>query len=196
METIVLFRRLLLLTMIALLAGCFFETRDPPPPELGGGCEFEFEFNDSWERVLFNMEGALECGDASEYMKVISQTFLYLPSNSVQNNYPEVFAGPWATAREQLFINKVFEAERYRANLNVNEQSVDDQGAIIIVTTSYEIQQVDSDGIDNGPLYTDEVIFRFENFSGLVILSAWEDTDNLLAANPFGNRRGDDGGGV
>jgi len=186
---------LLLLVLAALLAGCFFETRDPPPPELGGGCDFDFEFNDSWEDVLRNMEGALECGDASEYMGVIAQQFLYLPPPILAANNPQVFAEPWTVDREQLFINNTFASARFQASLadSIISGPTPD-GNFILLTAGYRIAEVDSEGNPTGVEYADVAEYRFELASGLVVLLSWRDTESL--SNPFGARRADDGGGV
>lgn len=189
-------RHVMLLSLLALLAGCFFETRDPPPPELGGGCDFAFEFNDSWQNVLYNLEGALECGDAAEYMRVVSQTYIFDPSPLTAANYASVFATPWTPDREQIFVNDIFSSERYFAALTDSIVNEDDQGDLVIVTAVYTIQQVDSEGVPTGNLYTDLAEYRFQRTSGLVVLQGWRDTDGIQNARPFGERRGDQGGGV
>lgn len=190
-------RILSLLGLLLLLEGCFFETREPPPPELGGGCDFDFQLATTWQIALANMEGALFCGDATEYMNVIKQgDFVYEPSQSVLNNYPDVFATVWDYDREQGFVNRVFAEERYVADLGIEQGQETPNGDFSTVTTTYSIQRVDGQGNAIGAPYEDDVEFTFQRLSSLVLMVKWKDTDNLLGGIPFGNRRGDDGGGV
>lgn len=194
MGVLVHYRFVLLFSMLALLAGCFFETRDPPPPELGGGCNFDYEFNDSFEDVLYNLEGALGCADAAEYMRMITQEFLYLPPPGLSSD--PAFAEPWDNSRENVFITSTLGQSRFAADLNVSTSNFQDLGDVIRLTALYTIQEVDADGNEIGPLYTDEANFEFRSSGGLWTLELWQDTEAFPDALPFGQRRADQGGGV
>ncbi len=186
---------ILLPGLAALLAGCFFHTRTPEQPVLGGGCDFDFQFNNTWEAVLANMEGALECGEATEYLKVINDQFLYVPTPSLVGNYPSAFATPWTKQREEIFIQDAFSTALFSATLTDSILSgPDDDGTNIRLTARYHIQEVDAAGNPVGALYTDTARFEFVRSSLFVELTLWEDLGT--GPLPFGDRRGQQGGGV
>jgi len=184
----------LLLALVVLLSpGCFFHTRTPEEPILGGGCDFDFQFNDSYQVVLANMEGALGCGDASEYLKVINGQFHYLPTPSLVGQYPNAFSEPWTKEREENFIQDAFASALFSASLTDSILSgPDEDGSIIRLTARYRIQEVDAAGNPVGAPYVDTARFEFVQGS-LVELRSWED---LGTGRSFGERRGEQGGGL
>ncbi len=185
-----------LLMLVGLsLSGCFFHTRTPEEPIIGGGCDFDFKFNDKWEVVIANMEGALGCGEASEYLKVLNDQFLYVPTATLVGQYLSAFATPWTKDREEIFIQDQFATALFSASLTDSILSgPDDDGTTIRLTARYRIQEVDAAGNPVGQLYTDTARFEFVRSSLFVEMTVWED----LGTGPlsFGQRRGEQGGGV
>jgi hypothetical protein len=187
--------RILLCCCALLLSGCFFHTRDPEPPVIGGGCEVDFLFNDSYEAVIHNLEGALLCGDTSEYLDVISADFLYVPTPLLETNYPNAFAQPWTKVQERNFIESTFRDARFDAALADSILSgPTEDGNLIRLTVEYLIKEVDALGNELGPRYDDTADLVFIREGLYVRLLEWRDTG--AGSLPFGDRRGSQGGGL
>jgi hypothetical protein len=187
--------RLLLITVCValLLGGCFFKTRTPQQPDFGGGCEVDFQFNDSWQNVLFNMEGALKCGDASEYLNVINADFVYQPTSSLAANHPDVFGTVWTKDKETTFIQNAFTGSLFQASLADSILSGPTiSGDITRLTASYVVNEVDADGIPTGRSWDGIAEYEFQGV-GLVTLVLWRDDDS--SGFPFGELRAALGGG-
>ncbi len=186
--------RLLFITVLAslLLGGCFFHTRTPEAPIFGGGCDVSFKFNDSVPNVIFNLEGALHCGDANEYLKVIGTDFVYEPTANLMALYPSVFATVWNKDRESNFIQSAFEGALYSAALTDSIISESDSGDITTITARYVINEVDASGAPTGRSWDGIADYEFLRQS-LVTLVLWRDNDS--SGLPFGELRAELGGG-
>ena len=186
--------RLRYITVLAsvLLAGCFFHTRTPEAPIFGGGCDVDFRFNDTWQNVIFNLEGALHCGDANEYLKVIGADFVYEPTTILKATYPSVFATSWTKDRESSFIQSAFEGALYEAALTDSILSESDNGDIRTVTARYVIHEVDASGIPTGKSWDGIADYEFL-LGSLVTMVLWRDND--ASGLPFGELRAELGGG-
>ena len=186
---------LLLVLLVFTAQGCFFSTRTPEEPILGGGCDYDFLFNDSWQAVLGNMEGALGCGDASEYLKVLNGQFVYVPTPSLVGQYPTAFSARWGKDREEIFIQDAFASALFSASLTDSILSgPDEDGSIVRLTARYRIEEVDAEGnpVPGQQPYVDTA--RFEFLRGAIVeLTVWED---LGTGRSFGERRGEQGGGL
>jgi len=187
--------RLLLITLLVvlLLGGCFFKTRTPEQPDFGGGCEVDFRFNDRWENVIFNLEGALKCGDATEYLDVIGADFVYEPTANLMATYADVFSTAWTKDRESTFIQNAFAGSLFQASLSDSILSgPTDSGDVTRLTARYVVNEVDASGTPTGRSW--EGIADYEFLRGsLVTLVLWRDNDS--SGLPFGELRAELAGG-
>jgi hypothetical protein len=187
-------RTLLFAVLICVLTeGCFFKTRSPESPNIGGGCQVDFKFNDRWENVMFNLEGALKCGDANEYLRMIDDQFTYEPTPTLAATYPQSFGSTWTKDQETNFIQSAISGNLFEASLTDSIISgPTEDGDITRLTAHYVIRTVDASGNPAGPVYDDVADFEFRRGS-LVTLLLWR--DNGSGSLPFGELRGQLGGG-
>jgi len=187
--------RLLFITVLGslLLGGCFFHTRTPEEPVFGGGCDVDFKFNDTWQNVIFNLEGALHCGDPNEYLKVIGADFVYEPTANLKAQYPAEFASVWTKDTESAFIQSAFEGSLYEAALTDSILSgPTDNGDVTTLTARYVVNEVDATGTPTGRSWDGIADYEFLRGS-LVTLVLWRDNDS--SGLPFGELRAELWGG-
>jgi hypothetical protein len=89
---------------LACLAGCFFEPRSAEPPSQS----VSYIPATEPKAVLENLDTALRVRDASGYLGMIGDTFVYVPDTQAVSDYPAVDWGNWDRARESAFVNAFF----------------------------------------------------------------------------------------
>lgn len=96
---------------VILFTGCsLFETREPDRPGSTGTSVFIQP--DRPEVVLDNLVSAIRGMSTFNYLRCLSgETFAYIPSNSAQQAYPDVFTG-WDASSEELWFSTMSSAAR------------------------------------------------------------------------------------
>ncbi len=155
-------------------------------------CDVDFRFNDSWQNVIYNLEGALHCGDANEYLRVIGTDFVYGPTASLMAQYPTVFDTVWTKDRESNFIQNAFTGSLFQASLADSILSGPTlSGDQIDLTVRYIINEVDAAGTPTGRSWKGIADYKFR-LGSLVTMILWK--DNGSSGLPFGELRAELGG--
>jgi len=155
-------------------------------------CGIDFRFNDTWQNVIYNLEGALICGDATEYLDVLSGDFVYEPTAFLMAQYPTVFDTVWTKDRESNFIQNAFTGSLFQASLADSILSGPTLcGDQIDLTVRYIINEVEAAGTPTGRSWKGIADYKFR-LGSLVTMILWK--DNSSSGLPFGELRAELGG--
>ena len=174
--------------LIALsVAGCFFDTRDP---EQGTG-EVCFKSVPSIEEdfVFGNMDGSMECLQASTYLDQLADDFEFIPSPGAQAQYPDVFpvGEMFGPDKEELFLDRLFaDADSIGSNLLLLEINPPSGTTEVIFDAAYEFRVVSKDG--SAITYSGEAFYTLRQEATTWFMTRWEEKGG--GTNPMGLLRG------
>ncbi|MBD3222834.1 hypothetical protein GF314_16525 [bacterium] len=96
-----------ILALVTLLGGCFFEPRDPEPPETAA---IDYLPRSSPANIWENLRLALVNRDSGGWDTAISENFEYVPDGATETAFPGVDWQNWDKAAEMAFIGNWFTA--------------------------------------------------------------------------------------
>jgi hypothetical protein len=167
------------------LSGCLLDTRTPEP---GGGVVcFESVASRDVEFVFGNLDGSLECFQATSYLDQISDEFVFVASPGAALQFPGVFAEEtsWGRAREEAFLDRLFaDADSVRSNLALRVLDRDESGLIAIVEAEYSLRVV-TDG--SAITYNGEAFYTMRQEATTWFMTRWEEK---ASDSPMGLLRG------
>lgn len=159
------------------LAGCLFDPRDPE--EGGGEACFVAVAAETPGQVIENLDGSMECLQSADYMRQISPEFVFIPSASVQADYPELFASGvvWGQEQENEFIDTLSGDVDSSLLLREIERSGTSE---VLIEAEYRVT-VAAEGSEIE--YTGEAFYTFRQEQTVWVMVRWEEKE---AASPFG----------
>jgi hypothetical protein len=181
-------RLALILLPLTGLAGCFFETREP---EEGGG-EVCYESVPSTDKLIVfnNLDGSMECLQASSYLDQLTPDFRFVPAPSVANQYPDVFPDEdaWGKGEEELFLNRLF-ADASAIESELLLEVIDESGTDPVeFEAKYQLRVVDRAG--GAILYSGEAFFTVRSERTTWFLMRWVEKESAIGETPLGQLRG------
>ena len=173
-------RVLLVGVVVAALGGCLFEPRKP----VGGDGVVCFVAAPAQvpEQVLVNLNGSLECLQASTYMIQISPEFVFIAAPSVQSSFPELFPveDAWNWEAERQFIDALAGnsedveshlLERLIKRSGTSEVQIEAEYRVVVSADGSRIE------------YTGEAFYTFRQEQTVWVMIRWEEKE---AASPLG----------
>jgi hypothetical protein len=169
-------RRLALLLVIALLAapGCLFDTRDPESGTVAVCYEETPAIN--VDRVFENLDGSLECFQASTYLAQLAEDFEYIPAPGV-DNLPD----DWGKAQEEEFIGRLFsDAQDIQSSLRVRDVNPPEGETSVLVEAEYSVTVV----VDGSPItFSGEAFYTLVEIGSFFRMTRWEEK---ASSSPLG----------
>jgi len=172
-------RRTGILLIIVLLAGCIFEPRKPEG-EPGAPCFQAITAPTDPIEVIFNMNGAIECFQEFDYLRQLSDEFVFIAAPSVQANHPDLFPveDAWGKTQEETFI---------RAFLGDQSQDLDsrlllrliERSGVSEVLIEAEYLLTISAGTSQF-VYTGEAFYTFRQENTVWVMVRWEEKESDL----------------
>ena len=167
-------RVLLAGVLIAALGGCLFE---PRKPEGGGGaaCFVALQAQVP-EQVLANLDGSMECLQASTYMTQISPDFVFIAAPGVQSSFPELFPveDAWNREAERQFIDALAGnsedveshlLERLIKRSGTSEVQIEAEYRVVVSADGSQIE------------YTGEAFYTFRQEQTVWVMLRWEEKE-------------------
>jgi len=166
-------------------AGCIFTPREP---EEGIG-EVCYEAVPSTEAtfVFANLDESMACLQAFSYLDQLSDEFVFVPSPSVQAQFPGVFSDPdsWTKEKEEQFLDRLF-SDAASVESALLAETIQESGTQeVLFEAAYEVRVVGRDGSDI--TYTGEAFYTVRQEATTWFLVRWEEKGS---ANPLGQLRG------
>lgn len=176
--------RLALLALVGL-SGCIFDTREP---EQGTGEVCYQAVPSTEDRFVFdNMDESMGCLQAFSYLNQLAESFVFVPSPTVQAQYPGVFSGPdaWGRTQEEQFLDRLFSDARTIESSLVKTLINKTGTQEVLYEAAYEVRVVGRDGSDI--TYTGEAFYTLRQEATTWFLVRWEEKGS---DNPLGQLRG------
>jgi hypothetical protein len=167
------------------ISGCLLDTRTP---EQGGGVVcFESVASRDVEFVFGNLDGSLECFQATSYLDQISDDFVFVASPGAALQFPAVFVDEtsWGRAREEAFLDRLFaDADSVKSSLALKVLDRDESGLVAIVEAEYSLRVV----TDGSPItYNGEAFYTMRQEATTWFMTRWEEK---ASDSPMGLLRG------
>jgi hypothetical protein len=162
-----------------LLAGCIFEPRQPEG-EPGAPCfEAITAPNDPLE-VIFNMDGAIECGQNFDYLRQISEDFVFIAAPSVQANHPDLFPveDAWGKSQEDLFISALQDSSNQDLDSRLLLRLIERSGTTEVLIEAEYLLTI-SAGTSQF-VYTGEAFYTFRQENTVWVMVRWEEKESDL----------------
>ena len=172
----------LCLLFAALLGGCLFEPRQPEG-EPGAPCfEIVTAPTDPIE-VIYNMNGATECFQNFDYLRQISEEFVYIPAPSVQANHPDLFPDDeaWGKAQEQSYINAFLADQSQDLDSRLLLRVIERSGTSEVLIEAEYLLTISAG--DSQFVYTGEAFYTFRQENTVWVMVRWEEKES---ENPLG----------
>jgi hypothetical protein len=176
-----------ILVLAVLFAGCIFTPREPDG-EPGAPCfEAVTAPNDPIE-VIFNMDGALECSQASDYLRQLSEEFVFIPAPSVQANHPDLFPveDAWGKSQEEAFLDALFRDSGQELESSLLLTLIERSGTSEILIEARYLLTI-SAGTSQF-VYTGEAFYTFRQENTVWVMVRWEEKESDL---PLGALKAD-----
>lgn len=167
--------RRFVLVFVALLMsvaspGCIFDTREP---QVGGGdvC-FEETPAITFGQVFTNLDGSLECFQASTYLAQLADDFLYIPAPGFED-----LPDPWGKAQEEEFIGRLFsDAQTIQSTLRLSDVEPPEGETTVLVEAEYSVTVV----VDGNPItFSGEAFYTLVEVGSSFRMTRWEEQASL-----------------
>ena len=170
------------LLFAALLGGCIYEPREPEG-QPGAACFEAITAPKDPIEVIFNMDGAIECFQVFDYMRQISEEFVFIAAPSVQANHPDLFPveDAWGRAQEEAFANAFLADSSQDLDSSLLLRVIERSGTSEVLIEAEYLLTI-SAGTSQF-VYTGEAFYTFRQEHTVWVMVRWEEKESDL---PFG----------
>lgn len=156
------------LALLVLVAspGCFFDTREPESG--GGGVCFEENPAITFAQVFTNLDGSLECFQASTYLAQLADDFEYVPPPGIDGLPDE-----WGKVQEEEFISRLFsDAQDIQSTLRLADVNPPSGETTVLVEASYSLTVT----VDGNPItFSGEAFYTLVEIGSFFRVTRWEE---------------------
>ena len=176
-----------ILALAVLFAGCIFTPREPEG-EPGAPCFEAITAPTVPIEVIFNMDGAIECFQEFDYLRQISDEFVFIAAPSVQANYPELFPveDAWGKTQEETFIGAFLGDQSQDLDSSLLLRVIERSGTSEVLIEAEYLLTI-SAGTSQF-VYNGEAFYTFRQENTVWVMVRWEEKESDL---PLGALKAD-----
>jgi hypothetical protein len=172
-----------ILVLVVLIGGCLFDPREPEG-EPGAACFEVVPAPTDPLEVIFNMDGSVECFQGFDYLRQLSDEFVFIPAPSVQINHPDLFptADAWGKDQEEAYINALLADSSQDLDSRLLLRVIERSGTTEVLIEAEYLLTI-SAGTSQF-VYTGEAFYAFRQENTVWVMVRWEEkeSDNPLGA--------------
>ena len=172
-------RRTGILLILVVLAGCIFEPRQPEG-EPGAPCFEAITAPTDPLEVIFNLDGSLECLQDLDYLRQLSEEFVFIPAPSVQANHPDLFPveDAWGKSQEESFITAFSGIDDQEVESSLLLRLIERSGVSEVLIEAEYLLTI-SAGTSQF-VYTGEAFYTFRQENTVWVMVRWEEKESDL----------------
>jgi hypothetical protein len=165
------------LLLVVLIGGCLFKPRDPEG-EPGAACFEAISAPTDPIEVIFNMDGSTECFQEFDYIRQISEEFVFIAAPSVQINHPDLFPveGAWGKSREEEYINAFLADQSQDLDSSLLLRVIERSGTSEVLIEAEYLLTVQAE--ESLFVYTGEAFYTFRQENTVWVMVRWEEKES------------------